>query len=144
MTISLKKYADQIGMAASGLCLVHCLLMPVLMVSWLQADHCAPGGGCCDATTGFNYDYLFLAFSAAAVWTASGHCHKTWLKAMMWGCFTLLSAALLLEPYLSGAHWATYAAAIGLAIAHFLNWRYCRYCNIKTEQHCVIKPKQQA
>lgn len=62
MTIFLKKYANQIGIAASGLCLVHCLLMPFILAFWLQADHCTPGTHCHDEGGGFQYDYLFLAF----------------------------------------------------------------------------------
>jgi len=143
MTILFKKYADQIGMAASGLCIVHCLLLPFVMAFWLQADHCAPGGNCCAEEGGFNYDYLFLAFSAVAVWLATGHCRKVWLKAMMWGCFGILTGGLLLEPYLEGAQTATIFAAVGLATTHFLNWRFCRKCNPAQEQPCVTQPKQQ-
>jgi len=129
MTIIFKKYADQIGIAASSLCLIHCLLMPFVMAFWIGNNHCAPGIGCCDEAVGFNYDYLFLAFSAVAVYMAAGHCSRRWLKAMMWGCFGLLTAGLLLESRLEGAHLATYFAAIGLATAHYLNWRFCRQCN---------------
>ncbi len=129
MTVLLKKYADHVGIAASGLCLVHCLAMPFVTAFWLQNDHCAAGNDCCDHATGFNYDYLFVVFSALAVWLASSHCSRLWLKAMMWACFTVLAAGLLLEHRIEGAHTATLFAAVGLAAAHFLNWRYCRLCN---------------
>lgn len=129
MTISFKKYADHVGIAASGLCLVHCLLMPFITAFWLQNDRCAAGSHCCDEATGFNYDYLFVLFSAAAVWLASKHCSRPWLKAMMWVCFAVLAGGLLLDPWAKGAHTASLFAAVGLAAAHFLNWRYCRQCN---------------
>lgn len=129
MTIFLKKYADQIGIAASGLCLVHCLLMPFILAFWLQADHCTPGTHCHDEGGGFQFDYLFLAFSAAAVWLAAGHCSRRWLKALMWSFFALLAGGVLLEPVFEGAHIATIFAAVGLAATHFLNWRFCRQCN---------------
>ena len=141
MTTLIKKYADQIGMAASGLCLVHCLLMPFIMAFWLQTEPCASGG--CAEEGGFNYDYLFILFSAAAVWMASGHCHKAWLKMMMWSCFGLLSVSLFAEPYVAETHWVTHTAAIGLATAHFLNWRYCRQCNPAQNEQCITNPGQQ-
>jgi len=108
---------------------VHCLLMPFITAFWLQNDRCAADSNCCDEAIGFNYDYLFVLFSAAAVWLASGHCNHPWLKAMMWGCFVLLAGGLLLDPWVKGAHSASLFAAVGLAAAHFLNWRYCRQCN---------------
>ncbi|MCC6459436.1 MAG: hypothetical protein IT260_03130 [Saprospiraceae bacterium] len=82
--------------------------MPFLLGFWLQAEPCAPGTDQVDNGEGFLYDYLFLAFSAAAVWMAGG---------------------VLLEPVFEGAHAATIFAALGLASAHFLNWLYCRHCN---------------
>ncbi|MFN4081432.1 MAG: MerC domain-containing protein [Saprospiraceae bacterium] len=129
MRVFLHRYADQIGIAASGLCLVHCLLMPFILTIWLQSDRCAAHAGCCDKTTGFNYDYLFLAFSALAVWLASGHCSRRWVKIMMWTCFVLLAGGLFLEYWFEGAHHAMILAAVGLAVSHLLNWRYCRQCN---------------
>jgi hypothetical protein len=128
MTLFLKKYADQIGIAASGLCLVHCLLMPFVLAFWLQTEHCSPGAAC-EHPTGVNYDYLFIALSAVAVWLASGHCFRPWLKALMWGFFALLAGGVLLEPMYEGAHNATIFAALGLAATHVLNWRFCRQCN---------------
>lgn len=132
MTLLVKKYADHIGMAASGLCLVHCLLMPFIMAFWLQADHCAPGAGCCEDGAGFNYDYLFLALSAVAVWLASGNCQKPWVKAMMLGCFALFTASILLEPFQDGMHLLAYPAAIGLMLSHVFNWWYCKECNAQS------------
>jgi cyanate permease len=129
MTFFLKKYADHVGIAASGLCLVHCLLMPFITAFWLQKDHCTVGGNCCDEATGFNYDYLFLAFSALAVWLASRHCNQRWIKALMWVCFALLAGGMVLAPFIEGTHGATLFAAVGLATAHFFNWRHCRQCN---------------
>ena len=142
MTFFLKKYADQIGIAASSLCLVHCLLMPVLMAVWLEKDTCVAGGKGCIREGGFNYDYLFLAFSGLAIWLASGHCQKQWLKRLMWTCFGLLTAGVLLEPHLAGAHLATFPAAIGLAVAHLLNWQTCRHCN-PAHHHLTSSSPQQ-
>lgn len=129
MRVFLHKYADQIGITASGLCLVHCLLMPFILAVWLQSDHCAAHAGCCDEKTGFNYDYLFLAFSALAVGLASKHCSKRWVKILMWGSFALLIAGTLLEMQFGEAHWIVILGAVGLALAHLYNWRYCRQCN---------------
>lgn len=129
MTFFLKKYADQIGIAASGLCLVHCLLMPFILAFWLGHNRCAESATCREESTGFNYDYLFLGFSALAVWLASGHCSRRWLKTLMWGSFIVLAGGILADPWMAGAHYATQFAAITLAISHFINWRYCRQCN---------------
>lgn len=129
MTIFLKKYADQIGIAASGLCLIHCLFMPLILVFWVQPDHCSSSMSCHEGHTWFNYDYLFLAFSAVAVWLASGHCTRQWLKILMWFLFSLLAIGVILAPMYKGAHDATLFAAVGLAAAHFINWRSCRQCN---------------
>ena len=71
MTVFLKKYADHVGMAASGLCLVHCLLMPLLLGVWFEKDLAATHA---PHEEGFHYDYLFLGFSALAIWLASARC----------------------------------------------------------------------
>jgi len=64
-----------------------------------------------------------------AVLPAAGHCSRRWLKAMMCSFFALLASGVLLEPMYEGAHKATLFAAVGLAAAPFLNWRFCRQCN---------------
>jgi len=129
MTYTVKKYADAIGMAASGICLVHCILMPFFLTLWLSAGHCTVES--CLGDSPIHFDHIFLAFSALAVWLASGHCTKRWLKVLMWVSFVLLSAGILLEPLVHSAHGLTYPAAVGLLAAHFFNWRSCRHCNPK-------------
>jgi MerC mercury resistance protein len=126
MTVLLKKYADQIGIAASTLCLIHCLVFPILMAFWAQHEHDAHQ----HAEHFLNWDHAFLLFSALAVWTATGRCTQPWLKRTMWTCFAMLAAGVLLEPFVHYAHLATLPAAVGLAAAHFFNWRYCQHSHV--------------
>lgn len=128
MNFLLKKYADPIGMAASGLCLFHCFLMPFLLAFWVKNDSCTPDKGCC-SNGGFDWDYLFLAFSAAAIYLASKHCQKAFVRHLMWACFALMCLGVLLRPLAENVHFLTYPAALGLIAAHFINWRNCPQCH---------------
>lgn len=123
MTVLLRRYADQIGIAASTLCLIHCLVFPILMAFWAGQNHDAHH----HSEYILNWDHAFLLFSALAVWTATGRCAQPWLKWVMWSCFILLTAGVLLEPIAHYAHLATLPAAAGLAAAHLFNWHYCQH-----------------
>lgn len=144
-----QKYADQLGITASALCLVHCLLMPVLLAFWAHEEaahfghaHHLHDGHAHDhahlSLAGIGFDYFFLAFSAMAIWLASRSCLVGWIKAGLWICLGLLAVGILSESFWGMGHWITYPAALGLIVLHVYNWRHGLVCR---SEHSHQSPK---
>lgn len=125
MNITNNKYlsADNIGMASSTLCLIHCILTPFIFI----AHACA--ASCCAAAPGWwkAIDLLFLIVSFIAVYYSARTTSKKWLKVAFYGVFTLFSLLLLNEyvPFINVSRYAMYITAGLLAGLHFYNRRYC-------------------
>jgi hypothetical protein len=102
-------FKDLCGMLNSGLCLVHCLAMPILI------------------TMGANFlghpvvEVLFILAAAWAVYGAIGrHTHRR-LRATMWTLWSVFALSLLLEERSVAFEWAGLMASAGLIVAHVVN-----------------------
>ena len=107
---------DWVGIASASLCVVHCLLTPLLLTL---------------ATTyewwpGLSYLFLFVSFYAAleTSWHSTG---SPWLW-LIWGSFVALATAVIFEDRYPALELLSYLASVGLVVGHILNIRYCRKC----------------
>lgn len=118
-TSLLRNRADLIGMTGSVLCIIHCLVTPVLvMTSTLLRDE--------TLRTGFlSLDYVFIGVNIIAVWSASRHTSVP-IKVALWGFLALFAAGLLLEDISEWFEYGAYVASVGLVLTHLANIRYCR------------------
>lgn len=119
-------YSDWLGAAASGLCVIHCTLTPLLFAArpMLEStlDVHAHGSGFWALL-----DYLFLILSLAAVWYSARHTGHTGIKWILWGAWGIFAIGLLSEPFhFSYGKWFMYAGSITLVVAHLYNHRYCK------------------
>lgn len=118
-TALLKQNADYVGIAGSILCLIHCLITPVLVMTSTLLNHDA-------LRTGFlSLDYVFIGVNIIAVWSASRHTSLS-IRAALWSFLALFAVGLLFEDAHRGMAYTAYAASLGLAITHVANIRYCR------------------
>ncbi|WP_080053974.1 MerC domain-containing protein [Spirosoma aerolatum] len=115
----LQKRDDLIGITGSILCIIHCLITPVLVMSstLLQYDTLR--------ASFLSLDYLFIGINVLAVWSASRHSTST-IARFLWLFLGLFATGLLLEEVHAGFEYLAYAASLGLVITHLLNIRYCR------------------
>lgn len=113
--------SDLLGIISSGLCLIHCLAGPVLVLL---------GYGFMEPDGWHLWDFLFLAVSAWAVYSVTkGHTPK-WIRWGLWVSFAVLSFSIFMSHEMLFFNVLSWAAAISLVIFHTLNIRHARTCKI--------------
>lgn len=123
--ITLQK-PDTFGALASTLCLIHCLLTPLLFLSHhgiTDHHHAAP-------VWWKSLDFLFIGISFIAVYRSTQTSSKQLMKYFLW-CSWIGLAALILNEKLGVLEIPEYViniSAITLAVLHIYNLRYCQ-CN---------------
>lgn len=112
---SISTKADLIGIASAVLCLIHCLVPPVLFLFFghlIEHSH----------EHFFRWDYLFLIISCYAVYHASQHAVNTSIKGLLWASFGVLTIAILFH-HISFMAYIAYLASFGLIGGHLINLR---------------------
>lgn len=111
--------ADWMGITGSVLCIIHCLITPVAVMTSTLLQHDS-------LRLGFlSLDYLFIGINILAVWSATRHASHQ-IEMALWSLLVLFAAGLLLEEIHESFAYLAYTASIGLVISHLLNIRYCR------------------
>lgn len=118
-TALLRQKADYVGITGSILCIIHCLVTPLLVMTSTLLNHDT-------LRIGFlSLDYLFIGVNIVAVWSASRHTSRR-IAIALWSFLILFATGLLLEDVHEGFAYLAYAASLGLVITHLTNIRYCR------------------
>ncbi|MEM6317460.1 MAG: MerC domain-containing protein [Bacteroidota bacterium] len=124
-------YSDGVGVVASALCTIHCVLTPFLFMAKPaltetvhQHTHAHTHGPGLWAAL----DYVFLVISFLAVWYSAEHTKHLTLKWLLWAAWGVFAIGLLLEPqgYAFGK-WLMYAGSISLIGAHLTNHYFCQH-----------------
>lgn len=115
---------DIFGAIASSLCLVHCLVTPLLFLSHVYASSGT------DAVPFWwkDLDYLFLAVSFVAINRSTQTTSKKFMKYALWAGWMILFSLILNEKmiWLATPGIFNYMAAIGLSSLHIYNLKYCQ------------------
>ena len=133
MNISLRK-PDTIGAIVSTLCVVHCLLTPLLFVAQSYTathSHEAPFWW-------KNLDYLFILISVIAVYESIKKSTNKLIKAGLWMSWIMLFLLILNEKlvWIELDEIITYCVALTLSMLHIYNLNYCQ---CETENCCNNK-----
>jgi hypothetical protein len=133
MNISLRK-PDTIGAIVSTLCVVHCLLTPLLFVAQSYTathSHEAPFWW-------KNLDYLFILISIIAVYESTKKSTNKLIKAGLWMSWIMLFLLILNEKlvWIELDEIITYSVALTLSMLHIYNLNYCQ---CETENCCNNK-----
>ena len=133
MNISLRK-PETIGAIVSTLCVVHCLLTPLLFVAQSYTathSHEAPFWW-------KNLDYLFILISVIAVYESTKKSTNKLIKAGLWISWIMLFLLILNEKlvWIEFDEIITYAVALTLSMLHIYNLNYCQ---CETENCCNNK-----
>lgn len=116
----LSRKADYIGITGSVLCIIHCLVTPILLVSTSLLDNNALRFGY------LSLDYVFIGVNIIAVYFATRHHSSSVIKLALWGFLALFSVAIILEEVNELFEYVGYFASAGLIVTHLTNLRYCR------------------
>ena len=116
----LSRKADYIGITGSVLCLIHCLVTPVLLMTTavMRDEHLRIGF--------LSLDYVFIGVNIVAVYFATKSSVSLAIKWALWGFLALFTVAILLEGVNGVFQLAGYAASAGLVATHLLNIRQHR------------------
>lgn len=116
----LSRKADYIGITGSVLCIIHCLVTPVLLMttSLLHDEHLRIGF--------LSLDYLFIGVNVVAVYLATRHAVSLPIRRALWGFLTLFTIAMLLEDVGEIFQLTGYVASAGLVMTHLINIRQHR------------------
>jgi hypothetical protein len=112
--------ADYIGITGSILCIVHCIVTPILAVSssLFMKDTLVEGM--------HMLGYLFILINGVAVYFATRNTHSLQLNRFLWFAFAVFAVSLALEEVSEVFHYISYAGSAMLIVGHSLNLYLCR------------------
>lgn len=124
---------DAWGAIASGLCVVHCVVFPLILPALAMAGWNQAGWDCCQEGSLVHLALFFLVVPIGAVALISGYRrHRRWTALAVGGAgVILLTLALLLGSQSYGIlseRTLTILGSFTLISAHLLNQRRCRCC----------------
>ena len=112
--------ADYVGITGSILCIIHCLITPILLVTSNVFQHDALRVGY------LSLDYVFIGVNIVAVYFATRHYAAPAVRVALWSFLTVFAVAVLLEDVNSFFEYLGYAASFGLVSTHLINIRQHR------------------
>ncbi|MFK7784933.1 MAG: MerC domain-containing protein [Crocinitomicaceae bacterium] len=124
--ISLSKKSDALGAMASSLCLVHCLVTPIIFIVQTCTATCCSSSAIPDWW--ILLDYLFLGVSFLAIVWSSKTTSKEWMKYILWVSWFLLLFVILNErlELIAINQYLGYVPALTLVFLHVYNRKYCQ------------------
>lgn len=124
-TMILTRKSDTLGAITGGLCLIHCLITPLIFV--VQPHFFALG----EQPGWWSYlDYIFLFISFIAVYSSAQKTSKKWVAYALWSSWALLVMVILNEKLelIHLPETIIYIPTISLIGFHLYNKKYCN-CN---------------
>ena len=133
--IAIKKLhiqSDSLGVSASALCLIHCLITPFIFVTQAYAISSYESAPLWWRMV----DYLFLVISFIAIHYSAKDTTLKWMPTALYTNWTLLAIFILNEQFhlFPLSHALLYLPAFTLIVLHLYNRRYC-YCE---EEKCCV------
>jgi sensor histidine kinase YesM len=124
--------SDYLGIISAGLCLIHCILLPILFaVQAIDFEH--------DVEGSFKWDYIFLIVSFYAVYHSAKHSHLVLIRTLFWATFSILSLCILLESISEIFEYLIILTSVGLVVLHLINLRYCQRCVSPIKHQYFVK-----
>ncbi len=104
--------SDHLGAIASTLCIIHCLISPLLFFSEIWQS----------------FNYLFIIVSFFAVYRSVQNSSNLFIKILLRSFWFILCLLILNEEFeiISLSEAFTYTSAFSLGFLHIYNLKYCR------------------
>ncbi len=131
MRILLNK-PDTFGAFASAMCMLHCLVTPLLFI----VHTCAVGGCSTTPTWWSSIDFLFLIVSFFAIHQSVKTTFNKYVKNAFWISWAFLFIIIINEnlQWIYLPEFVLYVPAIALIVLHVYNLNYCQ---CETNECCV-------
>lgn len=105
------KILDAVGISAAVLCLIHCIVFPLLLIVPLGISHNP------------YIDLAFLCIGTIVVFRITRKMENLWLKLLFWISLALILISILTD-FLFEIHLPLiYAGAAGLITGHIINFK---------------------
>ena len=115
-------YSDYVGIASAFLCLIHCLVGPIILGAASHAhDHAHTHESSIFLAPA--WDYVFLTIGFIAVWFSAKHTSVRNRKLLLWASFGCLAGSIFMEAYAEMFHYFVYASSFFLIVVHTMNIR---------------------
>ena len=112
---------DLIGIVGSGLCLIHCLALPIIFIflgdSTITESH-----------SPFNFDYLFLSIAFVAVYFSAKKTTSFFIKTSLWSFLLICALGIVFHDYSPYTKYIIYTGSCGLILSHLYNIRFNKGC----------------
>ncbi|MGN7758588.1 MerC domain-containing protein [Chryseobacterium sp. 22532] len=105
------KILDAVGISAAVLCLIHCVVFPLLMIIPLGISHNP------------YIDLAFLIIGAVVIYRVTKNITNSWLKLLFWSSIILISISVLADLIFEIHIPLIYVGAAGLITGHIINFR---------------------
>jgi hypothetical protein len=105
------KILDAVGISAAVLCLIHCVVFPLLMIIPLGISHNP------------YIDLAFLIIGAVVVYRVTKNIASSWIKLLFWSSIILISISVLADLIFEIHIPLIYVGAAGLITGHIINFR---------------------
>ncbi|PQJ78242.1 MerC domain-containing protein [Polaribacter porphyrae] len=122
--VSIKQKSDFFGVAASSLCLIHCIVTPFLFIAQAHVTCCAAEA----PDLWKSLDYAFLAISFVAIYWSTKNTAKEWIKFALWISWGLLFFTIFNEKtqWFAIPEYFIYLPSLGLVFFHIYNLKFCK------------------
>lgn len=119
--------SDIFGAAASSLCLIHCLITPLLFVVQASAHSCSESSPIWWRMV----DYVFLVISFWAIHSTAKYTVLKWMPTVLYLTWVLLALMILngAFEFFALPHYLLYIPALGLTFLHLYNRNFCQCAN---------------
>lgn len=105
------KILDAVGISAAVLCLIHCIIFPLLMIIPLGISHNP------------YVDLAFLLIGGIVVYRVTKKVSKLWLKCLFWTSISLITISVLVDLIYEIHIPLIYLGAAGLIAGHIINFK---------------------
>lgn len=113
-TSAFQKNADLLGISSSVLCIIHCLLLPVLLLVGSFSDHLHRWA---------LLNYAFILLAGVAVFFSTRQLPHSRLRVGLWLSWLSFSLAILLHAQYAEALYASVFSSLLLAFFHLASYR---------------------
>ena len=111
---SWRKHSDLIGIGSSVLCIIHCLLLPVLVLAGSLSG---------EAHRWEWLDYSFIVLATVAVYSATRRLRSRFLRRGLWLSLLCFSGAILFHEHHPAALYVSVFSSLLLVIFHIGSYR---------------------
>ena len=109
------QWADWLGILSASLCIVHCLILPLILVAGIVSKSSYPEWEW--------LDYIFILLAWIGVYGASRHHSGSLINRALWANVLVFSLSLLLHEYFGWALYVSLASSLCMIVLHALHFR---------------------